>query len=390
MIPSKTVLGIVAEYDPFHNGHAYHLEQARKSVRPDSVYTVISPCLKQRGELSLLSPYMRGACAVQAGADAVFTLPVLWTVRDAEHYALGAVSLLCGLGITHLSFGAETDDLKILSLAADFLEDPPSGFPETLKLFLQEGTGYPAALSKAVSFYLPEAGPALSSPNNILGICYLRALRKLDSGVVPVVLPRRGSYHEASVDAGSPSASALRNALGRGDFFSAYRAVPPYSADKIRRAFLSGKIPDPVVWDTLRLNKLRTADLTHLPDLSEGLEDALKKSASESRSIRDVTELMTSRRYPSARIVRMIAHAVLDVTEDRIRRLPLPSDTLLLAIRKEKALTDRWKDLPVHIAPSAVEWRHSADPEDLMAWRLWAMCCHLPDTLPFSEKIYTE
>ena len=96
------ILGIVAEYDPFHNGHLYHLDEAKKRVSPAWTYVALSPCLKQRGTLPLLSPADRARCALEAGADAVFALPVLWTVRDAEHYALGAVSLLGSLGVTLL------------------------------------------------------------------------------------------------------------------------------------------------------------------------------------------------------------------------------------------------------------------------------------------------
>ena len=108
MVSCMKVLGIVAEYDPFHNGHLHHIVEAKKKICPDLTYIVLSPCVKQRGELSLLSPVDRARCALQAGADAVFSLPVLWTVRDAEHYALGAVSLLSGLGVTHLAFGGNS------------------------------------------------------------------------------------------------------------------------------------------------------------------------------------------------------------------------------------------------------------------------------------------
>ena len=135
---AKTILGIVAEYDPFHNGHARHLAESRKAVNPDAVYVVLSPCLKQRGTLSLLSPFDRAACAVHEGADAVFSLPVLWTVRSAENYALGSVSLLAGLGITHLSFGAETSDLSLLERTACLLEDPPERMTDTLHTLLSD------------------------------------------------------------------------------------------------------------------------------------------------------------------------------------------------------------------------------------------------------------
>ena len=135
------VLGIVAEYDPLHNGHLYHLSEAKSLVKPDLTYVVLSPCMKQRGDLPLLSPLDRARLALEAGADAVFALPVLWTVRDAEHYALGAVSLLASLGVTHLTFGAETNDLPLLNKAAELLESPAPSLRSALKTGLSSGIG---------------------------------------------------------------------------------------------------------------------------------------------------------------------------------------------------------------------------------------------------------
>lgn len=390
MIPAKLILGIVAEYDPFHNGHAFHLNEARKIVRPDSVYTVISPCMKQRGELSMFSPHLRAECAVRAGADAVFSMPVLWTVRDAEHYAFGAVSLLCGLGITHLAFGAETPDPDLLAGIADFLENPPSAFTDALKLKLETGSGYPAALTESVSAFLPEAGPVLSAPNNILAVCYLRALKRQNSSVVPVMIPRRDTYHAAAVESSAPSASALRSALKRGNYSQVFHAMPPFSANLVRRAYINRAVPDLSVWDALLVDRLRFADLSALPGVSEGLDDAIRKAASCFSSAEELISALSSKRYTAARISRLCALAMLGVSEERLRKLPPPSATLLLALRKSKALTERWKDLPVRIWGSYSEWRNASDPEDLLVWRLWAECCGMPDTLPYKQQIYTE
>ena len=172
------ILGIVAEYDPFHNGHLHHITEARKQVSPDLTFVVLSPCVKQRGDLSLLSPTDRARCALQAGADAVFCLSVIWTVRDAEHYALGSVSLLYRLGVTHLAFGAETAFPDLLRQAADLLEAPGPVFQAALKKKLASGTGYPAALSAAISAALPGGEGLLDQPNNTLAVCYLRAVRR--------------------------------------------------------------------------------------------------------------------------------------------------------------------------------------------------------------------
>ena len=204
---TKTVLGIVAEYDPFHNGHARHLAESRKAADADAVYVVLSPCLKQRGTLSLLSPFDRAACALREGADAVFALPVLWTVRSAEDYALGSVSLLAGLGITHLAFGAETPDPELLGNTAALLEDPPAVMTDTLRRLLDEGCSYPLAITRAAAVCLPEAGAVLSHPNNILAVSYLRAIRRLHTVIRPVIIPRAGNYHCEIIDPAAPAAS---------------------------------------------------------------------------------------------------------------------------------------------------------------------------------------
>ena len=388
-----STLGIVAEYDPFHRGHDWHLSRARQIVQPDWTCVVLSPCYKQRGTLSLLSPHDRARCAVRAGADAVFLLPVSWTVRDAEHYALGAVSLLTALGCTHLAFGAETDDLRLLQQIAMSLEEEPAPLRQSLREGLSAGLGYPAAMARAVSSLLPQAESVLSRPNNLLAVCYLRALLRLSSPMAPVLIPRRGDYHAPAVDADFPSASAIREALLQGNYRPAYAAVPEETGRLLRERILHRQIPDAHVEDALLLSALRgmtISQLQALPDLSEGLETALRRAASSCSSRLELVEALTGRRYPAARIHRLCASVLLGLTREAVDNAPLPDRTLLLALRKHPAMTESWKSLPIRIASSAREWVDLADPADLVAWRIWAQCCHRPDTLPCTEMVYTE
>ena len=385
------ILGIVAEYDPFHNGHEAHLAAAKAAVSPDLTYVVLSPCLKQQGTFALLSPASRAACAVRAGADAVFALPVAWTVRDAEHYALGAVSLLAKLGITHLAFGAEDPDLASLSRLADLLEDQPDAFRSALRDHLGQGLSWPAALTGAALKVLPEDAPALKQPNNLLAVSYLRAIRRLNRNIIPVPVPRTTSHHAAVIDPASPSASAIREALSKGNYRPACAAVPLYTEQALRSLYLSGHAPDATVADALLLHRLRTMDkeeIRRLPGLSEGLEDGLVKAAAESASARDLIDQLTSRRYPSARIRRLCAHALLGLTEQQVAGAPLPSSAHLLALRRNPAMTARWKDLDLEILSTADQWKTALDyGADHTAYRLWAQIHHLPDTLPFTEKV---
>lgn len=383
------ILGVVAEYDPFHRGHAYHLSEARRLLSPDAVFVALSPCFTQRGAPALLSPHDRAACALAAGADAVFALPVTWAVRDAENYALGAVSLLAGLGATHLAFGAEEPDLSRLRAAADLLDDPPEGFTRALKAALSAGAGYPAALSQAAESALPGAGALLSAPNNTLAVCYLRAIRRLKAALEPVVVPRLGAYRAEAVDAAFPSASAVRSALRRGDWAGAMPALPPASASRVRAAGLAGTLPDPAAWDLLLLSRLREMPkeaFPALPDAGEGLGNALESLRFTVLSGEELRRRLTSRRYSAARVSRLLAHALLGLTGEGLRSLPPPTDTLLLGLRRNPALTAAWKDRPLRVHPTGAAWAPFADPADLLAWRLWALICHRPATLPFTEK----
>ena len=385
------ILGIVAEYDPFHNGHLRHIAEAKRQVSPDLTFIALSPCLKQRGELSLLSPADRARCALEAGADAVFSLPVLWTVRDAEHYALGAVSLLSGLGVTHLAFGAETADAGLLRQAAALLESPDPVFQAALKEKLSSGAGYPAAVSAALSASLPAAKGLLDRPNNVLAVCYLRAVIRLRLSPEPVIIQRTGGYHDAGIDPAAPSASALRDGLARGNY-AAFSAVPEYTAGILRRRFLDRQVPDERIMDALLLSRLRAMDDREyllLPDLSEGMENALREAARSSGSRRELIAALAGKRYPAARISRLCACVLLGVTKEQTESVPLPENALLLGLRKNSAMTAFWKSLPFPVISSFTEWKKAAHPADLAAWRLWAQCCRLPDTLPFSEKIVT-
>ena len=171
------IVGVIAEYNPFHLGHAHQLRQAREAAHADAVVAVMSGCFVQRGDAAIVSPAVRAAMALQNGADAVILLPALWSVRDAEHFALGGVHLLTGLGCDALSFGAETADLPLLQAAVDALESPD--LSAAIQPHLSAGLPYPAALSAAMAEVAPAAARVIQSPNNTLGVCYLRALRRL-------------------------------------------------------------------------------------------------------------------------------------------------------------------------------------------------------------------
>lgn len=216
------VTGIIAEYNPFHKGHQYHIQQARKDTNADFCIVVMSGCFTQRGEPALLDKYLRTEMALQCGADLVLELPSCYACSSAPYFAQGAVSLLDKLGVvTALSFGSECGRVSLLHKAAQILENEPPSYEKALKAYLRSGLSYPAAQSQALvdhmgqqCFSKTELSSLLSAPNDILGIHYCKALLSRQSTIQPAAVARWGSpYSDPSLHTINSSALAIRTAL---------------------------------------------------------------------------------------------------------------------------------------------------------------------------------
>ncbi|MDF2951000.1 MAG: hypothetical protein K0S18_583 [Anaerocolumna sp.] len=213
------IVGLITEYNPFHNGHLYHIEEAKRVSKADYVIVVMSGNFVQRGTPAMIDKYSRTQMALACGADIVFELPVCYSTSSAEFFALGAVSILDKLSIVdELCFGSECGDVSILSHLAKILLEEPIEFKINLNALLKEGKNFPTARMEAIKSVVPEINESiLSSPNNILGIEYMKALFKLKSKIKPVTITRITSgYHDEILTKSSDyisSATAIRNAL---------------------------------------------------------------------------------------------------------------------------------------------------------------------------------
>lgn len=212
----KTV-GLITEYNPFHNGHLYHIERARELTGADRVVIVMSGDYVQRGTPALLSKHSRAHMALLNGASAICELPVCYASGSAEFFAQGAISILEGLGcIDTLCFGSECGELSVLQHIAQLLLSESDTYSHMLQDALKKGHSFPAARHQALEKLTGETfvSQILSEPNNILGIEYLKALKKQNSRMVPYTLKRDSSgYHDTKLQPQSSSASAIRNAL---------------------------------------------------------------------------------------------------------------------------------------------------------------------------------
>lgn len=331
------ICGIVCEYNPFHNGHAYLLSRAKELSGCDAVVCLMSGSFVQRGEPAILDRFTRAEHAVLAGADAVLELPAAFALSPAELFAAGAIGILSAIPeFCAIAFGCESGTEEEYRAAAKALCEESAAFKRALKENLKKGISHARARIAALNAAGEEQTSALlTSPNNILGAEYCRALlvRNSEAEIFPIERVG-GGYKDTTVERNFSSATAIRAALGSG-MQSISSNVPPYVFSALKRvADLSDykKIAQYAI--------LATAPerLKQLPDCSEGLENRLVSLARSCNDYETLVSEATSRRYPSSRIRRILATAVLGIGKKEVSLAKGSAPYLrLLAIKKERA-----------------------------------------------------
>lgn len=321
------VLGIVGEYNPFHNGHLYHLEQSKKMTSSNYTVAIMGGNFTQRGSTSLIDKWSKAEAAIQNGIDLVIELPVLYTTSSAENFADGAIKILDSLKVVdYVSFGAETSDVDILNKFADVLYNEPRKYKILLSHELNKGLSYPKARENALMIYLNDIRKCInviSAPNNILGIEYLKALKKHKSNIMPISIARyESAYNDSSYSGNIASATAIRNIIKNNGFDIIRRLLPPSSYSILIRNIKQGHIiPDISVFEKQIIYNLRlmeTSEIAMLPDVTEGLEFAIKKAANSCNNLTDLLNNIKSKRYTSTRIQRILLYALLGITKKDI------------------------------------------------------------------------
>ena len=322
--------GIIAEYDPFHNGHAWQLQQA-KALGAQRVAVAMSCGLTQRGALPLLPESVRVQAALTCGADLVFALPAPYACSGAECFARAGVQLLAAAGCDALVFGAETPDAALLMEAARVLSG--AEYRTALKARLAAGArSFAAARQAAVEAVCPDTGLAalLDKPNNNLAVEYCKAILELGASLVPIPLPRQGAGHgQALTETGGQfaSASALRTLWQNGGADAAAPYVPAEVLPLYREAFAAGRYTDPAAAQRCQLALLRsrcagTAPFAQVRGISEGLEHRLEAAVRSSTTHAELLDSLTTVRYPRARMRRLAMDAALGYSTDVLPALP--------------------------------------------------------------------
>lgn len=319
--------GIVAEFNPFHNGHKYLIDTIKNCGDGENTVTVVmSESFVQRGECACVSPYARTKMALNCGADLVLSLPVPYATASAERFALGGLSVLGGLGcVDALAFGAESDNAENLKKCANVLVS--DGFSGVLEKYLNEGVSFPVARQKAVEEMCgKEISEIISSPNNILGVEYIKAINKLGLNMDVKPITRKGVEHDSEEANGSfCSASAIREMLDKKSGFEKF--LPKEALNILFEEINKKKAPaDYIKLETAIICKLRSMsidDFKALPDVSEGLEYRIFDAVKTSVYLEEMLEKIKTKRYTHSRIRRIIVCALLGIKKEDVSA-PVP------------------------------------------------------------------
>lgn len=323
------VVGIIAEYNPFHNGHAYHLAKSKELARADYVIAVISGNFVQRGNVSLLNKWDKANMALTNGADLVIELPTIYSISSAENFAYGAVKILDSLKIVdYISFGSELADMEILDQFAEVLYKEPQKFINLLNHELSKGLSFPKARENALLMYLNDIrkySNVLSSPNNILAIEYLKALKKFKSNIKPIAVKRTGSgYNDLEIANNFASATAIRKKIIDNTPAGLSKLMPSNSYRVLYNSIQKGhfvkdlKAFEKEILYTLR--KMSLKEIENLPDVSEGLEHNIKNAANSCNNLDEFMNIIKTKRYTNTRIQRILLYALLGITKDDMKQ----------------------------------------------------------------------
>ncbi|MGL6202185.1 MAG: nucleotidyltransferase [Lachnospiraceae bacterium] len=321
------IVGLITEYNPFHNGHLYHLKQAKAITRADAVVVVMSGNYVQRGTPAIMPKHLRAKAALASGAAAVIELPVFYAAGSAEYFAAGAVALLDALGcVDSLCFGSECGNYELLYEIAQVIADEPEAYQTALKAFLKDGLAFPLARQKALEGFFKddEKSAVLKEPNNILGLEYIKALYQLKSPMKGYTIRRMTSrYHDTELNEFCSSASAIRTALSADGFaFSQLQDQLPAVSGQILETAYGIRYPvysnDFSLILKYKLLNQTPADLCDFADVSEELANRIYNRLNDFISFEQFCMILKTRELTHSRISRALLHIILDIRQQEL------------------------------------------------------------------------
>lgn len=370
---------IIAEYNPFHNGHQYLIDQLRNRGY-DHIAAIVSGSFVQRGDIALFSKFDRAEMALACGIDLVAELPVHWALSTANNFAFGGVSIAKNLAADALAFGSECGDLSVLRDTALMIEN--DDIKEYLRSNLKRGVSFAAARQQAIERVFG-ANTALQNPNDTLAIEYIASANRLHFEPEFIAIARAGAEHDSDAHSGSfAAASAIRNFIRKGKTEQALTFLPEPCRDIVKRCIAAEHVADITRLETAILAKLRTMPLEafrSLPDISEGLDNRIYLLSRTATSLEQLYFSIKTKRYPLARIRRIVLSAFLGIDSTQFGRSP-GYIRVLAANARGLAMLERARrisDLPIILRTSELK----GDPVfacECNATDLFGLACNNP------------
>ena len=316
-------IGIIAEYNPFHNGHLYQIKKAKELTGADTVIAVMSGNFTQRGETSLVNKFEKTKIALQNEVDMVIELPTIYSISSAENFALGGIKILNEIGnIDYLVFGIEEDNLQELQAIADVLVNENDEFKSKIKTELDKGNSYPKAREITLKKVLLSENmkDIMQKPNNILAIEYLKALKITNSRIKPFAIKRKNSmHHDNNINENYASGTYIRKLFIENNFDEISKVVPKYTYERLSELKSHGTyvtsindFSDIVIY---KIRMMTKEEISKIADVNEGLENSIKLASTTCKTIDEIIEKVSTKRYTKTRISRILTYILLDITK---------------------------------------------------------------------------
>ena len=321
-------IGIIAEYNPFHNGHLYQIQKAKELTGADTVITVMSGNFTQRGDTSLINKFEKAKITLQNEVDMVIELPTIYSISSAENFALGGVKILNEIGnIDYLVFGIEEENLEKLQAIADVLVNEDDEFKRNIKEELDKGNSYPKAreivLKKVLSSENVEN--IMQKPNNILAIEYLKALKTTNSKIKPFAIKRKNTMHnDENINENYASGTYIRKLFIENNFNEIKKVVPKYTYERLLELKNQGTYVSSINdFSDIVIYKIRTMtkeEISQIADVNEGLENSIKLASTTCKTIDEIIDKVSTKRYTKTRISRILTYILLDITKSEMEQ----------------------------------------------------------------------
>lgn len=374
-------VGIICEYNPFHNGHLYHINKIKEMFADSLIILVMSGNFTQRGEASIISKYSKCDIALLSGIDLVIELPFIFATQSADVFAKTSIEILDKLNVDYVVFGSETNDINKLTMLAKTQIDNKK-YDKIVKEYLDKGVNYPTALSKAL-YQLTDK--KIDKPNDILGVSYIREILKLNSNITPICIKRSNDYNSIELNDNITSASSIRYALLNGDDVKNY--VPKYVYDYLKNPIFTKNY-----FSLLKYKIMTENALEEYQTVDEGIQNRVKKCIINSRDLDDLILKVKTKRYTYNKLSRMFIHILCNLKKEEVKKYNKISYIRVLGfnIRGRNYLNEIKKDIDI---PIITNFSRTNDPIldiEMRATCVYASILNEKDKINLIESEYKD